>query len=61
MSGMRWAVNMDKKASVPWRIMWILITIITALVVIAVVAILFYSSTHGTSPFDFFRGIFGGI
>ena len=51
---------MDKKGSVEWRIIWMIIVIATALVAILIVYILYYASANGTSPLSFFNNLLGG-
>ncbi|MCL5016631.1 MAG: hypothetical protein M1441_00630 [Candidatus Parvarchaeota archaeon] len=50
---------MDKKASVQWRLIWLVIVIITFIVALALIAVLYYASAHGTSPFNYFQGLLG--
>jgi uncharacterized membrane protein len=51
---------MDKKGSVEWRLIWIILVIITALAVIGLVVLLFYASSHSSSPFSIFGNLLGG-
>lgn len=51
---------MNKKGSVQWRLMWLIIVIITFIVALALVAILYYASSSGASPFSYFQGLLGG-
>ena len=53
-------IHMDKKGSVEWRLIWIILVIITALAVIGLIVILFYASSHGSSPFSYFGNLLGG-
>ena len=52
--------DMNKKASVEWRLIWIILIIITALAAIALIVFLFYASSHSTSPFSYFGNLLGG-
>lgn len=51
---------MNKKGSVEWRLVWIILVIITALATISLITILFYGSLHGSSPFSYFGNLLGG-
>ncbi|MCL4391323.1 MAG: hypothetical protein M1284_00870 [Candidatus Parvarchaeota archaeon] len=51
---------MNKKASVEWRLIWLMLVIITALAIISLIVILFYASSHTSSPFSFFGNLLGG-
>ncbi|EFD92938.1 MAG: hypothetical protein BJBARM5_0311 [Candidatus Parvarchaeum acidophilus ARMAN-5] len=51
---------MNNKASVEWRLIWIMLVIITAIMAIALVVLLFYTSSHGASPFSYFGNLLGG-
>jgi membrane protein YdbS with pleckstrin-like domain len=50
---------MNKKGSVEWRIVWMIIVIATAVVAILIIYLLYYASSHNTSPFVFFSNLFG--
>ncbi len=51
---------MDKKGSVEWRLIWIILVIITAIAIIGLIVVLFYGISHGTSPFSYFGNLLGG-
>ena len=52
---------MDKKGSVEWRIIWMIIVIATAILAILIILLLYYASSNGTSPLNFFANVFGGM
>ncbi|EEZ93220.1 MAG: hypothetical protein BJBARM4_0147 [Candidatus Parvarchaeum acidiphilum ARMAN-4] len=51
---------MNNKGSVEWRIIWLILVIITAVAIIGLVIILFYASSHSSSPFAYFGNLLGG-
>lgn len=51
---------MNTKGSVEWRLIWIILVVVTALAAISLVIILFYASSHSSSPFSYFGNILGG-
>ncbi len=50
----------NNKGSVEWRITWLIIVVITFVIAITVLALMFYVSSHGQSPFSYFGNILGG-
>ncbi len=55
-----WLNDMDKKGSVEWRLIWIMLVIITAIAIIGLIVILFYAGSHSSSPFSYFGNLLGG-
>lgn len=51
---------MEKKGSVEWRIIWMIIVIASVIVAILIIVILYYATSNGASPFTYFQNLFGG-
>ncbi|MGC8516660.1 MAG: hypothetical protein ACP5MT_02080 [Candidatus Acidifodinimicrobium sp.] len=51
---------MDSKGAVEWRIVWLIIVIISLVVMIYIVYNMYYASSSNPSLFSYFSGLFGG-
>jgi uncharacterized membrane protein len=49
------------KGSVEWRIIWIILVIVAAIIVVVLSLTIYFESIHQQSPFSFFTYLFGNL